>query len=294
MASAHTLPIGGHRALASGFRTIKDPGAVDNTFTFHSKDFVICEVVTAAAESRILPAAGGFPVGVKLRVVFVDDGGDLTITGANLVPVLTDVNDTVEFIVTIDKSVDPEVKTWRLISDSRVTGNTVARTVQLDFTQFRIHNAMQTLLGGTPAVDDIGLVGTAFGTAAVLQSLTADEADDDNFARILWAVPEDYVAGTDITVTSVVTEEEIAGASAGLDLEARRTSDVGTELQTTDAAAITVVGGQTVVHTITGTAILAGEVLDLRFNLDIDNTAGPGTVHYNIDSITVAYTGTPN
>lgn len=291
MPSSHKLPLAGYQAL--NFRRVKDPGD-GNTFTFHSKDSVYTELTSgASAETRVLPSAGGYRNTTRFRAIFVDDGGGaITITGADNSPVLTDVHDTVEFIITEDQSTTPPTKAWRVNSDSRFdfeASANLARTVQLDFTQFRLHTGLQTLLGGTPAVDDIGLVATAFGTAAVLQSLTADEADDDNFARILWAVPADYVAGTDITVTSVVAEVEVAGASADLDLEARRTSDISTELQ--GSAATSVLGGATVVQTITGTNIVAGEVLDLRFNLDIDNTAGPGTVHYNISSITIGYTG---
>ena len=218
--------------------------------------------------------------------MFVKDGGDLTITGADQAPILKNVNDTVEFIVTVDRTTSTEVKAWRLDSDSRI-GVNLAKIVQLNFNDFRRHDDFGLLLPATAAVDDIGIVSNAFGTAPQLRSLTADEADDDNFARILWTVPSDYAAGTNITVLSVVAEVLAAGTTAALDLQARRTFDISTELQ--GAPETSVLTGATVVQIITGAAILAGEVLDLRFNLNINNVAGTGVAQYNITSITLVY-----
>lgn len=81
MASANTLPLALDKALRTGFFRSDDPGA-SGTFPLLLKAYAICEVVTATAESRALPAANGYAVGTKLRVILKTDGGDLTITGA--------------------------------------------------------------------------------------------------------------------------------------------------------------------------------------------------------------------
>ena len=282
MPNAHKLPNAGY--LAINFRRVKDPGDA-GTFTFHSKDSAYSEVVTEGAETRVLPAAGGYRVTTRFRVILVTDGGDLTITGAEASVVLQDANDTVEFVVTRSGS----TKAWRLDSDSRAR---VARSVQLPLNEFRIHDDFDTFLPETAAVDDLGFIEGAFGTSAPsLRAITATGLTDSSYGRIQWPVPADYVAGTNITVTVVATEADAAAVSTLLDLAAFRLAAPTSDKQAT--APTTIVGGATVVFTITGTDIVNGDILDLRLKVTNNDTAGDGTDH-NLTSVTVAYTGAKN
>lgn len=97
---AHQLPLHADRALRNGFYSVVDPGA-SGTISWHNKGLAICQVVTATAESRALPAASGFAVGTHLLVMLKTDGGDLQITGATSGTVtLDDAGELVEFVVT--------------------------------------------------------------------------------------------------------------------------------------------------------------------------------------------------
>lgn len=83
MAVAKTLPLALGKCLRQGFFTVDDPGASGTISIERDKgNECICEIVTAAAESRALPAVTGLPVGQRLFISLQTDGGDLTITGA--------------------------------------------------------------------------------------------------------------------------------------------------------------------------------------------------------------------
>lgn len=117
MATAHSLPLAIDRALRNSFFQVDDPGA-SGTFFLNNKGLGIAQVVTAAAESRVLPAASGFAVGTRLMVVFKKDGGDLTITGAESSVVLKNAAEVVEFVLVDNNG----TKAWRQVSDSRIDG----------------------------------------------------------------------------------------------------------------------------------------------------------------------------
>lgn len=98
MASAASLPIAFARLFATRMIQVDDPGA-SGTIYVQNKGIAICEVVTAAGESRALPAAGAFGIGTLLLVIGKTLGGTLTVTGADVNPTLTANGDAVLFIV---------------------------------------------------------------------------------------------------------------------------------------------------------------------------------------------------
>lgn len=88
------------KALRNGFGTIVDPGASGTISPSVASYINICEVTTAGAESRALPAASGFPPYTRMYVILNTDGGDLSITGsADGTIVLDDAGEVAEFIV---------------------------------------------------------------------------------------------------------------------------------------------------------------------------------------------------
>lgn len=124
---AHNLPLESARALSGGFYSVKDPGASGTMNPGKVSGFNICEVTTAAAESRALPSASGLGVGTCFIVTLKTDGGDLTITGADSGNVtLDDAGEAAYFIVTDAAG----TKGWQLlISVSSITSAAFADDV---------------------------------------------------------------------------------------------------------------------------------------------------------------------
>lgn len=114
MSSAANLPIALDRCYRNGFFSVRDPGA-SATISWSNKGQVICEVVTATAESRVLPAASGFGVGTRLLVILKVDGGNLTVTGATDGTVTLDTAGAVaEFVVV--KTDASDTKAWKQVA----------------------------------------------------------------------------------------------------------------------------------------------------------------------------------
>lgn len=66
----------------------------------------------------------------------------------------------------------------------------------IPFTNIRVWDSMHTLLPGTAATDDLGLIGGAFGTAAsTIQSGDGGGATINQYGRFRLAIPAEYVAG---------------------------------------------------------------------------------------------------
>ncbi len=290
MASANTLPLAGLRVLESGFRTIKDPGA-GNTITSPSIDHFIVEVVTLTAEARTLPAAGGYPVGVKALIILVTDGGDLTINGADRIPILADADDPVEFTVTRSGS----TKNWTLTSDSRGGANaTETRTKEI-----LINNAIgngpwvnsaRVALTASSADPNCALIVGAHGTDNPLiratNALTAASTEDFS-AIATFTVPADYVAASLLTLTLTIVEgSECDNPDLEISVFNR---DAPTSNIIASGADTSIAGGATVVATITGTAVLPGDTLDVEVNFELTDT-GTLTPIYDLTRAILSYT----
>lgn len=112
--SAHRLPQDEYDALSVNVRNVLDPGA-SGTIQVGAKGFAICEVVTAAAESRTLQSATELPAGTKLLVIFKTDGGDLTLSSDDADQVLDTAGDVCEFVVTDNDGTNE----WKVLNNSR-------------------------------------------------------------------------------------------------------------------------------------------------------------------------------
>jgi len=283
MASAKTLPLARERALREGFFNVADPGA-SGTLDFILSDLAIFLVVTEAAESRALPASGAHPVNSRIVVVFKTDGGDLTITGADQSVVLRDAGDIVEFVVT---DVNGTLG-WRVVADSRAQSASFgSKTENVPIgNNFRTWDAVITNLPSTASNDDMGLVTGTFLTDA--PTLNATEATPTNGiykAAFEYVVPQEYKAGTNLTLDIAVTETA-AGDTVTLDAEvANLTDDAAADICATDAQ--DAVGGGTESFTITGTDVEPGDVLFIVLTFDL--TADTETPDYSITNVNVDY-----
>lgn len=209
MSTALNLPLQLDRAYRTGFFGVDDPGA-SGTISFSNKGHAICEVTTAAAESRALPSAAGYGLGTRLLVVLREDGGNLTITGADASVILTAAGDLAEFVVTLTESGSTVSHVWRrafstVLFDDLDTAETNA-TVILDAQQEDIDDQASAISVATYFTT----LTTAGGAGA---ATVADGTVVGQLKKIQFIVDDgnNFV----VTLTSAADENTITFADAG-------------------------------------------------------------------------------
>lgn len=162
----------------------------------------------------------------------------------------------------------------------------------IPLTDFRVWDAMQTLLPGTPSSDDLGLVGGTFGTAT--PSLRSEDLKTlgatNKRARVLVQLPWDYVAGESVTLrfkAGMITT--VAGTSATLDCEVFKLQDdpddaIGSDLVSTSATTINSLVFANIDFALTPTSLSPGDILDVRITAAVNDGASATAVIAGITS----------
>jgi hypothetical protein len=287
MLDAHVLPAMQDLVLRNGFSTVGDPGA-SGTISINGKGDAICEVVTAAAESRVLPSATDFPVGQSLMVAFVTDGGDLTITGsADGTVTMTEAGDLAVFKVSRTGS----TKVWKTVFESDLLSAQGAITAYLPLTSFRVWDAMATNLPAVAAANNLGLVtGTFLTDQPYITTGNVNATTATRRALAEYKIPENYQAGSPLTVYAVWSRVDAAQVTATIDAEFVKASAPTVDL--TGNPAPTSVNGSTAgvaQWPIIATTLLPGDLCMIRMNLAMDDTAGGGS-EVRLTGIAVGYT----
>jgi hypothetical protein len=270
------------QALRNNMVVVPDPGA-SGTIHFENKGFAICELVSLAAETRVLESALHYRIGHKLRVVLVTDGGNVTITGANEgAVVLADAGDFVEFVCTDANG----TKQWRTNKVSLAAAASL--TLPID-NSWRVWDALHTNLAGADGTDDLGLVtGTYLTSDPTFNVTVATPTSAPFYARKLIPVADlpGYVPGTDLTLQITATET-VAATTANLDANIVRTGAPTVDL--VDTAAQSIIGAAAAVKsfTVLGANIVAGDVLDLRVSITLND--GAATPNYSLNAVKLVY-----
>lgn len=162
----------------------------------------------------------------------------------------------------------------------------------IPLTDFRVWDAMQTLLPGTPSADDLGLVGGTFGTAT--PSLRSEDLKTlgatNKRARVLVQLPWDYVAGESVTLrfkAGMITT--VAGTSATLDCEVFKLQDdpddaIGSDLVSTSATTMNSLVFANIDFALTPTSLSPGDILDVRITAAVNDGASATAVIAGITS----------
>lgn len=151
----------------------------------------------------------------------------------------------------------------------------------IPLTQFRVHDAMQTLLPGTPATDDLGLVGGSFGVATPslrTEDLKAAGATN-NRARVLVQLPWNYEAAQSVSLrftAGMITT--VADTSATLDCEVYKLQSdpddaIGSDLVTTAATSINSLVFSNIDFALTTSGLSPGDILDVRITTAVTDGA---------------------
>lgn len=160
-------------------------------------------------------------------------------------------------------------------------------------TDFRVWDALQTLLPGTPSADDLGLVGGTFGTATPSlrsEDLKAAGATDKR-ARVLIQLPWEYVAGQKIRLrckAGMITT--VADVSATLDVEAYKLQSdpddaIGSDLVSTTAATMNSTTFSDIDFVISPSGLSPGDILDVRITAAVNDGATGTAVIAGITSV---------
>lgn len=151
----------------------------------------------------------------------------------------------------------------------------------IPLTSFRVHDAMQTLLPGTPLTDDLGLVGGTFGVATPslrTEDLKAAGATN-NRARVLVQLPWQYEAAQSVSLRfSAGMITTVSDTTATLDCEAFKyqadpDDAIGSDLVSTAATTINSTTFANIDFVLTATALSPGDILDVRITTAVNDGA---------------------
>ena len=161
-------------------------------------------------------------------------------------------------------------------------GQTTLAPFFIPWQAFRVWNAYQTNLPGTPLADDLGLVGGTFGTdspSIQTEDLKAAGATS-SYARFCVALPPEYDDGETVQIrihAGMLTN--VADTSATVDLEvyeSDKEAGIGSDICATAAQSINSLTLASKDFTITASGLVSGDVLDCRSTTAI-NDAATGT-----------------
>ncbi len=160
-------------------------------------------------------------------------------------------------------------------------------------TDFRVWDAMQTALPGTPATDDLGLVGGTFGTNT--PSLRSEDLKalgaTNKRARVLVQLPWEYIAGESVSIrvrAGMITT--VAGTSSTVDVEAYKLQGdpddaIGSDLVSTAATTMNSLVFTDIDFALTPSALSPGDILDVRLTIAVNDGASATAVIAAITSV---------
>lgn len=150
----------------------------------------------------------------------------------------------------------------------------------LQLQDWRVWDAFATTLPGTSATDDLGLYTGTWATALpyIATSDLKAAGATTRYARILYTLPECYVAGQTIQIAaSAGMLTTVADTTATIDFELYLSDDDttigGSDLVSTAATTINSLTFAEKTFTITATSLAPGDLLDIRMAVAVNDGA---------------------
>jgi hypothetical protein len=155
----------------------------------------------------------------------------------------------------------------------------------LPWADFRKHDAYDVNSPGTPATSYLGLIGGTFGTG-VPSLQTGDlktAGSTTRNARIQFQLPPEYVTGTGIVIrlhAGMITHIADTAATAAVSVykSGKEVLVSGSDLCTTSATTINSLVFADKDFAITGTSLVAGDQLDIKLSILVNDAAGGSSV----------------
>ena len=188
--------------------------------------------------------------------------------------------------------VDASVSADAAISRSKLNLDTLAEYPVL-LTDLRVWDAMQTALPGTSSADDLALIGGTFASASpVIRTYDVKAAGAVTLrARFIVNVPIEYAAAETVQIRArggMTTT--VADTSATVDIEAYKMDEfggIGSDLCTTSAQSINSLTSADKDFTIAATTLSAGDQLDVRISVAVNDAATGTAVYATIGKISL-------
>jgi len=156
-----------------------------------------------------------------------------------------------------------------------------------------VHDAWRTPLPATSSSDDLGCYGT-FGTDALRVSAGSVSNVTDTgprYARFAFIMPPDYRASQPVTVQITMAGDADYASATTAEIDVVAYDSVAAPTTDICATAAQDLTGNTAdttyTFTITDAGLAAGDTLDVRLNLDINNGSGSGAIVADIDKVAV-------
>ncbi len=152
-------------------------------------------------------------------------------------------------------------------------------TYTIPLTDFRVWDALHTNLPGTSATDDLALVGGTFTSASptIQTSDLQDAGATSRYARVMIRIPAEYVGAQTVTLRfHAGMKTNPADVSATLDVQAYASDEeegVSADLCSTAATTINSTTMADKDFLITPTALSAGDLLDVRITVAVNDAA---------------------
>ncbi len=162
------------------------------------------------------------------------------------------------------------------------------QTYAIPLTGARVHNMVGTMIPiTTAAADDLAIVTKAHGTTApTLEAGDVGTTDSNRYARFLFTVPPEYVAGQTITLrvnAGMVTT--VAGTSCGLDVVCVRQAAPSVDICATAEQDMNDLSAADLDFTITPTNVVVGDVLDFVLDVNYVDAGDAGVMTPTINSV---------
>lgn len=195
-------------------------------------------------------------------------------------------------VIPANSIADAAIRSDAAITRDKLNKETLAE-YPLDFTAVRVWDAMHTVLPGTSSSDDLALVGGTFGTNSPrLRTYDVKAAGSVTLrARFLLTMPVEYVAAEQVVIrVRGGMNTTVANTTATVDIEAYRCDDgggVGSDICATAAQSINSLSKADKDFTITAATLSAGDQLDVRVTVAVNDGASATAVIAEISKISL-------
>ncbi|MFA7070201.1 MAG: hypothetical protein WC144_05105 [Sulfurimonas sp.] len=161
----------------------------------------------------------------------------------------------------------------------------------VNFTDLRRTGDCALILPNAGDNTNLGITTGASGAANIsLTSSNPTGATKTEKARFQFIIPANYIAASDLTLTASARVAVALQVSATLDFtafESNKELGVGADICATAAQSINTNVWANYAYTITGAALLPGDVIDIEMTIALDDTAGAHAGFGQIGNITI-------
>lgn len=234
-------------------------------------------------------------IAVSIQLAFLDNQGAVAIgeRAAALAYLSGDANG--DSVISSPPSGGVSIGTDGLLIEMGSVAANAQVEENIEFTEFKVHDAMATDLPAVAANDDMGLItGTPGTDGPTLQGVDFGATTSDEKASLEYTLPDDYIPGAAVTVrVRAAMLTTVADTSCTVDVEAWLTDEdgaVGADICATAAQDMNSLTPADLDFTITPTGLVAGDKLIIRVSFAGSDTGNLGVMIPEISKFSILAT----